>query len=280
MKKIFYLILLILPEYILSQEDINIIFNKMLNKIDDINSISFVINVKERFYDKIKTSKGFFKIKYNPFCLYYKQLEPPTYAEVLINEKYKDYALVNPNGFPYVNLKLSVYGSKLRELQHHNLYQVGYKYFAEIMRFLIKKYNVTDLNKIGELVVNYNYNGKCYYKITLYNKFYSIINYKVEENITPQFLALKLKICDISILELNSYIKDIFYKIPEGSVIKIPSDYAKKIEIVIDKQLYIPVIITVYDNNGLFEEYYFEKIKVNCNFTHKDFDENNEEYGF
>ncbi|MCX7954935.1 MAG: DUF1571 domain-containing protein [Bacteroidales bacterium] len=279
MKKLFYVILLLNYNLTFSQ-DINFVFYKMLEEIDKINSISFIINVKERFYDKIKTSKGFFKINYNPFRLYYKQLDPPTYAEVLINDKYKTHALVNPNSFPFINLKLSVYGSKLRESQHHNLYQVGYKYFADIIRHLIKKYNVTDLSKIGNIITDFNYNNTSYYKITLINKNYSIINYKVEENITPQFLALKLNLCDISILELNRYMTDIFYEIKKGTVIKIPSDYAKKIEILIDKKLFIPVLISVYDNNGLFEEYYFEKIKINCNFTQKDFDENNEEYGF
>ncbi len=279
MKRIGIIIGFILLKGNISAQDSERIMQQMFVQIEHIHSISFTITAKERFFDQYKTDKAFFKRAYYPDAIYYKQVVPPTNAEVLINDKYKNAALVNPNGFPYINLHLSPYGELLRDKQHHTIYQAGYAYFYEILLYLKNKYNVLwrDVTTI-EKDVSISEND-CY-KVVIKNKNYKIIDYKVKNETTPQQLALQLNISDYKIVELNSFIKNIFHKINAGTSLKIPSDYASSIILYVDKELMIPRIIEVYDEKGLFEKYLFEDIHINPPFTKEDFDENNKEYGF
>ncbi|MCX7862205.1 MAG: DUF1571 domain-containing protein [Bacteroidales bacterium] len=255
------------------------VINQSLQKISELQTASFYIIAKERFGNDFKLEKAFYKVQNNPLAIYYKQLFPPTHAEVLINEKYQKMALVNPNGFPYISLKLSPFGEKLREKQHHNIFQAGFTYIKSVLIYLKNKYNVswTDVCQLFETVKIKN--TECY-KITLINKFYKITDYTLPKDISLQTLALQLFLCDYKILELNPEIKNIFSILPKGTKIKIPSDYAQKIVMFIDKSTLLPIKIEVYDEIGLFEEYMFEDITINPKFSPLDFDENNKDYGF
>ncbi len=255
------------------------VIDATLKKISEVQTASFYIIAQERFGDKYKTEKAFYKIRNHPFSVYYKQLYPPTKAEVLINEKYQQQALVNPNSFPYVNLILSPFGEILRDKQHHNIYQAGFVYLKTVLVYLKNKYQISwsDVCQSVEMVKIKQYD--CY-KITLFNRFYKIQTYTLPKEMSLQDLALQMFVCDYKMLELNPGIKSIFKKLSVGTKLQIPSDYAQKIVLYIDKTLMLPIKSEVYDEKGLFEEYLFEEIKINPTFTSVDFDENNKEYGF
>ena len=68
--------------------------------------------------------------------------------------------------------------------------------------------------------------------------------------------------------------------VPVGTMLNIPSDYAKKLIILIDKSTYLPIFMEVYDDKGLYEQYKFSQVKINPPFTEADFNENNKNYGF
>ena len=48
----------------------------------------------------------------------------------------------------------------------------------------------------------------------------------------------------------------------------------------IDKKMYLPINITVYDDEGLFEAYEFTKMRINHSFTSDEFSKNYKGYGF
>ncbi len=255
------------------------ILSKTFASINSLQTTSFYLTAKERFFNDYKIEKGYYKIRKKPYSIYYKQVVPATYAEVLINENYRTKALVNPNSFPYVSLTLSPYGEKLRERQHHTIYQAGFEYFKTILLFLKRKYAI-NWSEVCEFSSTAKVNQTECYKISLLNPQYKITEYTVENDITAQELALKLNLCDYKIVELNPQVKTIFKTIPKGTIVYLPSDYAKKIVLYIEKTTYLPIKIEVFDEKGLFEEYLFENIKFNPTFTDKDFNEKNPEYGF
>ncbi len=255
------------------------IIQQTLDKISKINTITFYITSKERFNKDYAIEKGFYKIRNIPYSIYYKQIIPPTYAEVLINEKYNKEALVNPNSFPFINLKLSPYGEKLREKRHHNIYQAGYSYLKFTILQMKRKYQLSWEN-ICEYNGLYKIDNKECFKITLTNPYYKIKDYTVNKKYSVQDLALSLNVSDYKLLELNSNLKNILQSIPINTVIKIPSDYAKKIILYIETANYIIRKIEVFDEIGLFEQYIFEDIIVNPTYSTDEFDENNKSYGF
>lgn len=255
------------------------IIDATFKKISEVQTASFYIIARERYSDEYKTEKAFYKIRNHPFSIYYKQLYPPTQAEVLINEKYQKLALVNPNSFPYVSLKLSPFGEILRDKQHHNIYQAGFVYLKTVLIYLKNKYQIS-WSDVCQPVEKAKIKQYDCYKITLINRFYKIYTYTLPKEMSLQELGLQMFVCDYKMLELNPDVKSIFKKLPAGTKLQIPSDYAQKIVLYIDKTLMLPVKSEVYDEKGQFEEYLFEELKINPTFTSADFDENNKEYGF
>ena len=234
---------------------------------------------KERYGAEYKTVEAFFKKQVSPVKIYFKQLNPPTGAEVLLNEKYTKKALVNPKEFPWINLELDPMGTVLREAQHHSIYEAGFDYFIQILSYLFDK-NKESINDIASYKGEVNFGGIACYKVELNNPSFKISSYKVTENITVTALARKLHICDYHILERNPKFKEYIDVIPAGTLLNIPSDYAKKLTMLIDKSTYLPVFIEVYDEKGLFEQYKFNEVKINPSFTDLDFNETNKNYGF
>ena len=86
-----------------------------------------------------KTS--FVKCAKNPFRIYIKQDFPQNGLEVLYTKGTNGgKAIINPNGFPWVNVKLHPYGDIMRNKQHHTIFQAGFEYFTNILEDLKKKY--------------------------------------------------------------------------------------------------------------------------------------------
>ena len=57
--------------------------------------------------------------------------------------------------------------------------------------------------------------------------------------------------------------------------------YSHKIILYFDKELKLPIKITVFDwADTLFEEYYFRNLKINTGIEERDFDPENPEYRF
>lgn len=272
----FYILISSLLSY---SQNVEKIINTVFSKIDSVNTLQCFITAKERYFDKYKIDKGFYKISEKPFLIYFKQLVPPTGAEVLMNAETLPDALVNPNKSIVPNLTLNPYGEILRDAKHHNIYQAGFKYFKKIILSIKKKYNFS-WNDVSSLDENASVNSMPCYKIIMKNNNFKIINYSVSKEITPQELALKLNICDYHILELNPQIKNLFTKLKPGIVIKVPSDYASKIVLYIDKTSLLPLKIEVYDNKGLMEEYMFENIIVNKKFSDEEFKKTCKDYHF
>lgn len=255
------------------------VLDKTFEQIESIKTLRFNIISRERVNGHYKTDKGFYKISKKPVLFYYKQLVPATGAEVLVNSETYPMALVNAHKTLVPNLKLSPFGEVLRDTRHHNLYQAGYDYFKNILMFLKSKYHITWVT-VTEIDDNIKIGYNNCYKLTITNPYFKIIQHTVKDKTTPQQLALKLNICDYHILEMNSSISSIFHTLKQGQTITLPSDYAGKIILYVDKKLYIPIKIEVYDNIGLFEEYLFDSVEINPIFNKEEFFPNYKEYGF
>jgi hypothetical protein len=275
---IFLILIILVLNYDLLSQDCDFILNRCFNKIDSINTISFYIIAKERFGLNYKLEKAFYKIRYEPYSLYFKQIVPPTNAELLINEKYKKNVLVSLKQFPFINLKLDPYGETLRKGQHHVIFEAGYRYLKKVLLYIKNKYNIS-WNEFCQKVDFVKINEKIYFKLTLNNSFYKIQDYIIPFNTTPQKLAQQLYLCDYKIIELNN-LKSVCEELQKGKKIKLPSDYAQKIVIYIEKNSFLIHKIEIFDEKGLFEEYLFENVLVNPKFSDYDFSENNKEYGF
>lgn len=272
------LFLLVICKVTISQNAVDIT-NKMLENAKKVKTLSFTIVSKERFGNDYKIVEAYFKKQVKPTKIYYKQLKPNSGAEVLINDIYTKKALVNPNAFPWVNVQLDPMSKSLRDGQHHSIYDAGFDYFIEILSYLFEK-NKDNIKKFITFKGELTYNGVRCYKIELNNPTFKNIPYKVTENCKVFSLANKLNISDYQIIEKNSIFKEYSDNIKVGTIINIPSDYAKRLILLLDKTTYLPIYMEIYDDKGLFEQYQFNDVKINPVFTTIDFSELNNSYGF
>ena len=71
-----------------------------------------------------------------------------------------------------------------------------------------------------------------------------------------------------------------YHDVKANQKIKVPNVYGKKMIIYIDKELFIPRIIKVYDEKGLFESYEYHDLQLNPKITEEEFTREYKGYGF
>jgi len=79
---------------------------------------------------------------------------------------------------------------------------------------------------------------------------------------------------------LNNENLSVSSKLNKGDYVKVPSSYAKKIVIVLKAASRHIRSITVYDNEGVFEQYKYLWFKNNVVFSPHDFSPENPDYNF
>ena len=81
------------------------------------------------------------------------------------------------------------------------------------------------------------------------------------------------------ILEKNPKIRN-SNDVKKGDIIKVPNDYSQKMILYVDKKTYFPVLIKVYDEVGLFEQYDYSNLVFNPVFASDEFLKSNKKYNF
>ena len=244
--------------------------------VEKIKALKFNLKVAERIKGKLKQSQSHIKLSLSPKKIYL-NLDGP---EVLwVQGMNNGNALVNPAGFPYMNLNLDPLGSLMRENQHHTIYEIGFDYFSDIIKNSILL-SGNDFEKYfkcgGTLVWN---NRECYFITAEYPDF-QYLDYTVQKGENLTIIARKLKVSEFMILELNSAKVNNYHDVKANQKIQVPNVYGSKMILYIDKEFLLPRIIKVYDEKGLFESYEYHDLQVNPNILDEEFTKGYKEYGF
>lgn len=250
---------------------------QMIATTKQIQTLEFTLKTFERLEGKMIKQKMYVKWMREPFKIYVEQAYPNKGVELLyVSGKSK--VLVAPNSFPWFNLKLDPYGGLMRKDQHHTIFGIGFDKTVSILEALLEKYG-TQAASMLKNYVTIEWRGIECYKIFMLNPNFKYIDYTIKKGETLLTIAKKFKLSEHMILEKNEKIDD-YDDVDQGQVIKIPNDYAKKMTIYIDKQRMIPVVIKIYDDQGLYEQYEHSKLEINPVFDSDEFSEDYEEYGF
>src|SRR5678815_1296720 len=112
-----FLLLLFMPLMLHAQVNIEKkAINQMMSACEKLRSASFILSTTERIKDG-STEKGemFVKLQHVPLCMYLHIYKPNAGVEILFRKDDWGHNLyVNPNGFPYMNLKLDMNSLKVR----------------------------------------------------------------------------------------------------------------------------------------------------------------------
>jgi len=252
----------------------------MYESIQKLNTMEYTIAATERLRNgDFHHGKSFNKFQAKPFRLYMKIISKENNGvELLYNEPaYGNSLIVNAAKW-LPNLKFDPMGTNMRKNQHHTIFESGFSYGIGI---LMKSKSAAGA-KFDESVVmdpNASTNGRACFKLTVTDKNFHYYNYTAQAGENTYKLAASKNICEYLILERNSFLKDFSSSIA-GKSLSIPSGYAPKTIIYIDKQTMLPISLEMDDEKGLLEKYEFLDIKVNPTIGAEEFTKDYSEYGF
>lgn len=255
------------------------IIDKMIFANDKVVTLKYRLKKKERIEGKYLLGEQVVKYQRNPRKVYTKILAPNKGVEVLYVEGQNNKkAYVNPNAFPYITLSLDPRGSTMRNNNHHTVYEVGFDYVTSIVESISDK-SGNDFNKYfihnGDTV----FNGKPCYKVLIDYTPFSYVNYTVKAGETLPVIADKLLVSDYMILTLNPTIDD-YNDVKAGQVIKVPTAYARKTVLYIEKTTFLPLVQRMYDDKGLFAQYEFYDVQLNPTISQEEFTKGYKDYDF
>lgn len=262
-------------QHLQAQSTISYLDN-MIKAISSINTLEYDLHAKELIGKNIFYTHSRVKLLKDPFCVYNYVVAPDKGAEVLLTSKNK-LALVNPNSFPFINLKLDPYGKLIRKNQHHTLYDAGFDNVKNIVLSVIGLLRKSPEKYIFNLGVR-KINSRACQVLELVNPDFSFSEYTVQKGENIEFIAKKLNLSSYIILQKNNI--SFYNDIALGDKILVPNSYGEKIEVWIDLQSNLPIVQKVFVNNKLFEHYEFRNIIINPEFTDDEFDKSNSEYDF
>lgn len=257
------------------------VLESMQQAIAATQHMRYQAQASERLRDgSMRTSHIYVKVKSKPYQAYFRTIAPKKGIELLYRPHLDGTkVLINPNGFPWINVKLDIQSKRLRE-GHHSVDRAGMGYFGRVIQKGIRT-----AQQQGSLDNSLTYAGlesfdgvPCH-KIVLNNEEFTQHSYTVKKGEDLNQIAAKLAISEYKILDLNPEI-NYFNDVSEGDIIAVPSAYGKKIVLHIDTERNLPLSIRVDDEKGFFEAYSFHQVENNPDISDMEWDPSFDAYGF
>lgn len=253
------------------------VVNQMLSALDAGKTYEYTMVQEERIDGKIHRNKIFTKIQETPKKVFIDNVEGANEGvQVLyVSGERDNKALVNK----MFGIKLSPFNSLIRKNQHHTILESGFGLLIGSIRDAKKRAQAQNaFDQVFQLAGSVTFDGKSCYKLILTDPTFTYESYTIQDGESLYSIAMKKKVCEQLIVEKNGL--GGFGSGKSGQTIQIPSSYAKKTILYIDKSNMHPIYQEMYDEKGMFEKYTFYDLKVNPSFTSKDFSEDNSAYDF
>lgn len=278
--RVIILFLFFLQTSILSAQQLSCkeVVDRMNKAIEETKTLSFNFKQLARVNNSMKKSEINARIQVNPRKVYINMLYPKERIELLYNAEKGDKVLVKPNSFPFIPIELDPFSNHLRDDNHHTLFELGYTFMGSVIKQAVVMAG-KDFDKYFEYKGTVNFEGRDCHAVVITFEDFSFIDYTVKQGENLRKIAQEKKVSDFMILENNPKIKD-FNDVKPGQVIKIPNGYAKKTILYIDKEHYLPLMMTMFDDKGLYERFEYRNLIVNPKFPENEFLRNNKDYGF
>ncbi|HEX8516615.1 MAG TPA: DUF1571 domain-containing protein [Bacteroidia bacterium] len=253
------------------------VIDHMLDSIKHIKTQRYTVKSTERVDGHLLFASSMIKIELNPRKIYL--FNPEKNVEVLwVQGKNNGNAIVRSGSVPLMNFNLDPYGSIMRKDQHHTIFDLGFQYIGLTIANTILK-APKDFDKHFQYAGSVKYDNRDCHQVVINYPEYKFIDYVTVKGETVTTIAQKLNTSDFKIRYIND-LSSYFGAIKEGKKLKIPTPYANKAIIFIDKKTSIPASIKIYDDEGLFESYDFTNVVINRPFAADEFLKSYKDYGF
>lgn len=258
------------------------IVDKMLSAISSSKGYMYTMGSNERIVG-MKNLRGgqiYTKVNINPQELYMKMVADPNKGtEILyVKGQNNNKAVVNP-GKMLPTLKLAPTSSLLTKEQHHVITSAGFGTTARILGDAVKRADAQGkFDEVFKYEGDVVWNNRNCYKIIITDPTWGYTTYKALPGEKMADIAYKLLIPDYHLVELNG-VKN-FEEDLGGKTLKVPTAYARRTVLFVDKETNFPILQEMADDKGVFERYEFFNLVVNPNFKADEFTQDFSEYGF
>lgn len=234
----------------------------MVQAIEEAKVVRFKIKSWERFSSEIKYSENDLMLQSSPTKIYMKQWSPDKGVEVLYADGARDnMALVKPAGFPYVNVKLDPMGWRMRENQHHTIFESGFDYTASLIKAALA-FHGDKMEEFTSVTYGVQVNDRLADILTIDNSAFAWESVTIQQDISVYHFAKQRQISAHMLSEKNEDVK-ITGTLQQGTTIQVPNAYAPKVTLAVDRENHLPLQVEISDEEGLFEKYQFWYIEVN-----------------
>lgn len=249
----------------------------MLDSLKHIQTQRYELKATERVNGRLLFAESHIKINTHPKKIYFKSILKG--AEVLwVHGTNKGDAIVYSPTFPLINLNLDPYGALMRKDQHHTIFDLGLEHIGIVIANTIVK-APKDFDKHFSYAGTIIHNQQECYQLLINYPDYKYIEYITPKGETITDIARKLNTSDFKIRQKNN-LGGYYTTLKEGKKLLIPTPYANKVILYLDKKTYLPQSVKVYDEEGLYEAYDFSKIVTNKPFAADEFSLTHKDYNF
>ncbi|MDB5228531.1 MAG: hypothetical protein JWN78_2724 [Bacteroidota bacterium] len=239
------------------------IMKKSLDAMGSVKSMTYHFYAQERMDDgKYSKSDVEFKVISSPLRVYANAHEPQ--SAQLVYEPAKSPKVNVKKG---IRISLAPTSGLLMKGVHNPVTRAGFGQIKKILEMSIEQRKGENYADFVKLIGIVNYDGKDCYKVELNDPDYKIIPYTVGKETNVWDIGKARAISEYKIKELN----DIGDDVKAGQQLKIPSSYAKKTTLYIDKTTYLPIYHKMEDEKGIYEIYEFKDLKTGVALADVDF---------
>jgi hypothetical protein len=281
MKKLLFLLLWSFPPILLAQvNQEKKIISQMLTACEQMKGARFMMASSEKKKDGSTVYKEILvKHQARPVRTYIYCIKPDAGSEVLWREGIiNDHALVNPNGFPYVSLKLDLNNSLLRKDAHHSVKEIGFDYIKSMV-FHYEKLLGEKFYSYLTIADTIQWDGKRIMRLVFDYADFAYSPYVIQKDENLLTIALTNYVSEYMILCANEKVDD-FNDVKENQTIRIPNCFGKKVVFGIDLNTMLPLLQEVYNEKGLFEKYELKSFVINPKFDPSEFTPEYKGYNF
>ncbi|MBH8557309.1 LysM peptidoglycan-binding domain-containing protein [Hymenobacter negativus] len=225
---------------------------RMSAAIEGLKFLRCTVKAQERIEGSIHQARSIMKLTYKPLRIYIKNQKG---VEVLwLAGQNNGDAWVYPAAFPYVTLSLDPNGKLMRSSQHHTALQAGFGTISDLLRSTGLRQD-NSYSRSFRYVGDTTLLGRTNYVLRSDYPQYRYVSYKAGKNETIGTVAERFGCGEFRIIERNGL--SIGDKIPEGKVLQVPNAYGRRTILCVDPKTYLPTMVQVNDEKGLFEKFEF-----------------------
>ncbi|GAB3294770.1 LysM peptidoglycan-binding domain-containing protein [Hymenobacter tenuis] len=234
------------------------LITRLTASIENLKTLRCNVRAKERIGSEYQLAQTSMKMTFKPYKVYLRNQKG---IEVLyVTGQNDDDAWVYPNSFPYVTVSLDPLGSLMRKNQHHSVLDAGYGTIAELLRGSSNRLDHS-FEKTFRYTSDTIVQGRPAHVLRANYPQFRYVSYKPSKPETVSSIAERFGCGEYRILEKNNLTTGA--TVPAGRTLQVPNAYGRKVTIVVDQKLTLPLVIQVNDDKGLFEKFEFSDIVAN-----------------